>query len=81
MQIKINLTEAIKSSEEDRHLAINLETAKWELADAEKELKWLKATIASSEKEYEKIQQDIDDMKMELDNERLCFYPSLFGST
>ncbi|PON65184.1 Cdk-activating kinase assembly factor [Parasponia andersonii] len=69
-QIKALLTEAIKCTEEERHLAVNLETAKWELADAEKELKWLRFALSSSEKEYEQIQQDIDDIQIELDNER-----------
>lgn len=64
------LTEAIRCTQEERHLAVNLETAKWELTDAEKELKWLKSAVASSEKEYEQIQQDIDDIQMDLENER-----------
>lgn len=70
MQMKALLTEAIKFTEENRRLEVNLETAKWELADAEKELKWLKYAVSSSEKEYEQIQQDIDDCQIELDNER-----------
>lgn len=70
MQIKVIPTEAIKSTEEERHLAVNLETAKWELANAEKELKWLKFALSSSEKEYEKIQQDIDEIQIEVENER-----------
>lgn len=64
------LTEAIKSTQEERHLAVNLETAKWEWADAEKELKWLKSSYASSEKEYEQIQQDRDDLQNDLENDR-----------
>lgn len=68
--MKALLTEAIKSTEEGRHLDVNLETAKWELADAEKELKWLKSAVSSSEKEYEQIQQDIDDIQIELESER-----------
>lgn len=68
--MKALLTEAIKFTEENRHLEVNLETAKWELADAEKELKWLKYVVSSSEKEYEQIQQDIDDCQIELENER-----------
>lgn len=68
--MKALLTEAIKCTEENRHLEVNLETAKWELADAEKELKWLKSAVSSSEKEYEQIQQDIDDVQIELENER-----------
>ncbi|KAB1227898.1 E3 ubiquitin-protein ligase BRE1-like 2 [Morella rubra] len=62
-QMETFLTEAIRSTQEERHLAVNLETAKWELADAEKELKWLKAAVASSEKEYEQIERDRDDLQ------------------
>nr|XP_023874866.1 E3 ubiquitin-protein ligase BRE1-like 2 isoform X3 [Quercus suber] len=69
-QMEPCLTEAIKCTHEERHLAVNLETAKWELTDAEKELKWLKSATASSEKEYEQIQQDMDDIQMDLENER-----------
>lgn len=69
-QMEAFLTEAIKSTQEERHLAVNLETAKWELADAEKELKWLKSAFASSEKEYEQIQQERDDLQNDLENDR-----------
>ncbi|XP_040993354.1 E3 ubiquitin-protein ligase BRE1-like 2 [Juglans microcarpa x Juglans regia] len=69
-QMETCLTEAIKSTQEERHFAVNLEMAKWELAEAEKELKWLKSAVASSEKEYEQIQQDGDDLQFELENER-----------
>ena len=69
MQMELCLTEAIKCTHEERHLAVNLETAKWELTDAE-ELKWLISATASSEKEYEQIQQDMDDIEMDLENER-----------
>lgn len=69
-QMKALLTEAIKCTEEERHLAVNLETAKWELADAEKGVKWFRSALSSSEKENEQIQQDIDDIQIELDNER-----------
>ena len=72
MQMIALLTEASKLTEEERHLAVNLETVKWELTDAEKELKWLKSAASSSEKEHEQILQDIEDAKIELDNER-CF--------
>ena len=68
--MKALLNEAIKCMEEERHLAVNLETAKWELADAEKEIKWLRSALSSSEKEYEQIQQDIEDAQIELDGER-----------
>lgn len=68
--MKILLAEAKKSCQEDRHLAVSLETSKWELADAEKDLRWLKSTVTSSEKEYEQIQRKIRDAQVNLDNER-----------
>lgn len=76
--MKISITEALKSTQEDRHLAVNLETAKWELADAEKELKWLKSVVSSSEKEYEQVQRKIDETQKELDIERSVFSVSKF---
>ncbi|KAK2975947.1 hypothetical protein RJ640_013439 [Escallonia rubra] len=69
-QLKVYITEALKSTQEDRRLVVNLETVKWELADAEKELKWLKSAVSSSEKEYEQIQRKMDEIQNELDNER-----------
>lgn len=69
-EIKVCLAEALKSTQEDRHLAINLETARWDLADAEKELKWLKSALSSSEKEYDQNQRNITELQMELDTER-----------
>lgn len=74
LQIKVCLAEALKSTQEDRHLAINLETARWDLADAEKELKWLKSALSSSEKEYDQNQRNITELQMELDTERLSIY-------
>ncbi|KAM1331737.1 hypothetical protein FF1_044140 [Malus domestica] len=62
--------DAIKTAEEDRQLAVNVETVKWELADSEKELQWLKSAFASSEKEHVHTEKDIDDIRLELDNER-----------
>lgn len=64
------ISEAVNSTQEDRHLAISLECAKWELADTEKELKWMKSAIASSEKEYEQIQSMTEEIRLELVNER-----------
>ncbi|OMO57925.1 Zinc finger, RING-type [Corchorus olitorius] len=69
-QIKVCLTDAIKSTQEDRHVMISLETAKWELADAEKELKWLKSAATSSEKDYEQLQRKVDELQVKLDKER-----------
>ncbi|TXG73101.1 hypothetical protein EZV62_001680 [Acer yangbiense] len=69
-QMKACLTEALKSTQEDRRLSINLETAKWDLADAEKDLKWLKSAFTSSEKEHEQIQRKTDEARRELEIER-----------
>ena len=52
----------------------SLETAKWELADAEKELKWLKSAAATSEKDYEQLQHKVDDFQVKLDKERSVFF-------
>ncbi|KAK2990334.1 hypothetical protein RJ640_003606 [Escallonia rubra] len=78
-QLKVYITEALKSTQEDRRLVVNLETVKWELADAEKELKWLKSAVSSSEKEYEQIQRKMDEIQNELDNER-CFPVTIFST-
>lgn len=67
--------DAIKSTQEDRHLAVNLDNVKWELANADKELKWLRSAVSSSEKENDQIRRKMDEVKMELDNER---FSSLF---
>lgn len=69
-QMKVCLTEALKTSQEDRHLVVNLETARWELADAEMEMKWLKSAM-TSEKEYEQVQKKVDEFKLKLEKERL----------
>uniref|UniRef100_A0A6N2M9N3 E3 ubiquitin protein ligase n=1 Tax=Salix viminalis TaxID=40686 RepID=A0A6N2M9N3_SALVM len=69
-QMKHCLIEAVRSTEEDRRLAINLESARWELMDAEKELRWLKHAVSSSEKEYEQVQKKINEIQTELDSER-----------
>ncbi|CAN1224674.1 E3 ubiquitin-protein ligase BRE1-like 2 [Linum perenne] len=69
-EIKACFAEAIRSNVEDRHLLIKLETARWELADAEKEQKWLKYALSSSEKEYEQIQKKSDEVRTELETER-----------
>ncbi|XP_020237565.1 E3 ubiquitin-protein ligase BRE1-like 2 [Cajanus cajan] len=69
-QMKGILSEAIKCNQEEKHLAVNLEFAKWELADAEKELKLLKSSVSSSEKEYDQIQKDTEAIETELKSER-----------
>ena len=70
MQMMGFLAETRKSTEEERQLAIGLENAKLQLADAEKEFRWLKSVASSSDKEAEEIHQDINDAKIELHNER-----------
>ncbi|KAI4308406.1 hypothetical protein L6164_031486 [Bauhinia variegata] len=69
-QMKAVLSDAIKSTIEEKHLAVTLESTKWELADAEKELKWLKSAVTSSDKEYDQIQKDVEAVQIELDAER-----------
>lgn len=70
-QMNSCITHALKSTEEDRHLAINLENSKWELSNADKELKCLKSLLSSSEKEYDQIRRKIEEIQEELDNERM----------
>lgn len=69
-QIKAIMSEALKHCQEDRHLNVNLERAKWELSEVEKELKWAKSALASSEKEYEQVQRKTVEIQKELDIER-----------
>lgn len=70
LQMKGCFAEAYKLIQEDRHLVLSLETAKGELADAEKEFRWIKSAVSSSEKEYEQISRRTDEIKLELDDER-----------
>ncbi|KAF8092089.1 hypothetical protein N665_0424s0022 [Sinapis alba] len=70
-QMKGCFSEAYKLIQEDRHLVLSLETAKWELADAEKEFRWIKSAVSSSEKEYEQISRRTNEIKLELDDERI----------
>ncbi|XP_039014867.1 E3 ubiquitin-protein ligase BRE1-like 2 isoform X4 [Hibiscus syriacus] len=69
-QMKVCLTDAVKFTQEDRHFMISLETAKWELADADKEFKWLKSSAASCEKDYEQLQRKVDEFQSRLDKEQ-----------
>ncbi|KAK2431156.1 histone mono-ubiquitination [Trifolium repens] len=69
-QIECFLSEAAKSTQDEKHLAVALEFTRWELADAEKELRLLKSVASSSEKEYDQIQKDIEAIEKELDSER-----------
>ncbi|XP_027075191.1 E3 ubiquitin-protein ligase BRE1-like 2 isoform X4 [Coffea arabica] len=69
-QVKVHLMEASRYIEEDRQLAADLETSKRELVDAEKEVKWLKSAVASSEKENEQIERKKAELLLELESER-----------
>ncbi len=69
--MKTYVAQAMKSSSENRHLAISLERTMLEVSDAEKELKWLRSATGSAEKEYEINQKKIAELKMELERERL----------
>lgn len=70
MQVKVHLMEASRYIEEDRQLAADLETSKRELVDAEKEVKWLKSVVASSEKENEQIERKKAELLLEVESER-----------
>ncbi|OVA20693.1 hypothetical protein BVC80_881g49 [Macleaya cordata] len=69
-QMKAYLGEAGKACLENRHLITSIESSKWELADAEKELRWLKGAISSSEKEFEQNQRKMAELQADLDSER-----------
>ncbi|KAL8245547.1 hypothetical protein R6Q59_011805 [Mikania micrantha] len=70
-QMNSCIAHALKSTEEDRHLAINLENSKWELSNADKELKCLKSLLSSSEKENDQINRKTEELQEELYNERM----------
>ncbi|KAL0925762.1 hypothetical protein M5K25_004132 [Dendrobium thyrsiflorum] len=69
-QMKAYLAQAAKTSVENRHIAINLDKAKLELVDSEKELKWLKSAVDITEKEHQRNEERILDLRMELEKER-----------
>ncbi|KAG5628492.1 hypothetical protein H5410_000209 [Solanum commersonii] len=69
-QMKVHIMEALSYTQEDRHLALLLETAKRESGDAEKELKWLRSAAFSAEKEYEQLHRKLDEIQMERETER-----------
>lgn len=70
-QMSACITHALKSTEEDRHLAVNLENSKWELSNADKELKCLKSLLSSSEKECDQIRRKMEEIQEELESERM----------
>nr|XP_018631891.1 E3 ubiquitin-protein ligase BRE1-like 2 isoform X2 [Nicotiana tomentosiformis] len=69
-QMKVHITEALSYIQDDRHLAVTLETAKRELGDADKELKWLKSAASSADKEYEQLKRKLAEIGVELGTER-----------
>lgn len=69
-QMKVHITEALSYTQEDRHLALLLETTKRESGDAEKELKWLRSAALSAEKEYEQLHRKLDEFQKERETER-----------
>ncbi|XP_009801022.1 E3 ubiquitin-protein ligase BRE1-like 2 [Nicotiana tabacum] len=69
-QMKVHITEALSYIQEDRHLAVTLETAKRELGDADKELKWLRSAASSADKEYEQLKRKLAEIGVELGTER-----------
>ncbi|EMS63299.1 E3 ubiquitin-protein ligase BRE1-like 2 [Triticum urartu] len=69
-QMKAYVAQAIKTSSENRHHAITIEKTLLEVSEAEKELKWLRSVVGSSEKEYEQNQKKIAELRTELERER-----------
>jgi len=67
------VAQAIKTSAENRHLTISLERIVLEVSNTDKELKWLRSSVGSSEKEYEQTQQKISELRALLEHERLGF--------
>jgi E3 ubiquitin-protein ligase BRE1 len=67
------VAQAIKTSAENRHLTISLERIAVEVSNTDKELKWLRSSVGSSEKEYEQTQQKISELRALLEHERLDF--------
>ncbi|RCV05230.1 hypothetical protein SETIT_1G066200v2 [Setaria italica] len=69
-QMKTCVEQAIKTSAENRHLTISLERAVLDVSNTEKELKWFRSSVGSSEKDYEQTQQKISELRMLLENEK-----------
>lgn len=69
-QMKAYITQAIKASTENKHVAINLEKTKMELSETEKRLKWVKSSAESFDKEHEQNQKRILELRKELERER-----------
>lgn len=69
-QMQAYISQAIKASTENKHVAVNLEKTKMELSEAEKRLKWAKSSAESFDKEYEQNQKRILELQKELERER-----------
>ncbi|KAG0550731.1 hypothetical protein BDA96_01G363600 [Sorghum bicolor] len=69
-QMNTCVAQAIKTSAENRHLTISLERIAVEVSNTDKELKWLRSSVGSSEKEYEQTQQKISELRALLEHER-----------
>ncbi|KAF8783823.1 hypothetical protein HU200_000263 [Digitaria exilis] len=69
-QMKTCVAQAIKTSAENRHLTISLERTALDVSTTEKELKWLRSSVGTSEKEYEQTQQKISELRVLLEQER-----------
>ncbi|KAJ4791635.1 E3 ubiquitin-protein ligase BRE1-like 2 [Rhynchospora pubera] len=70
-QMKASMAQANKTLSETRHLALSLEKTMLELSNAEKELKWLRSFVGSSQKDYEQNQKRVSELRLELEQERI----------
>ncbi|XP_051113494.1 E3 ubiquitin-protein ligase BRE1-like 2 isoform X2 [Andrographis paniculata] len=68
-QMKVHFPEALSVIQEERP-KVNYEVLKWQLTEAEKEHKMLKSCLLSSEKEHEQLLRKIDDVKIQLNDDR-----------
>ncbi|KAM0953075.1 putative transcription factor C2H2 family [Dioscorea sansibarensis] len=69
-QMRAHLAQGAKAASDNRHVAIIMDKVKLDLEDSEKELKWLRSTVDSFEKEYEQNEKKILDIRIELERER-----------
>ncbi|KAG0490950.1 hypothetical protein HPP92_007813 [Vanilla planifolia] len=70
-EMKSYISQAAKAALEKRQIAINTDKAKLELADSEKELKFLRSAVDLTEKENDRNQKTILDLRMALERERI----------
>lgn len=78
-QMKSLLAQAEKVSVENRHLTLSTEKTRLELAETEKDLKWLRSAFESSEKELEQHQQKAAKLRMDLEDERYAEHLHMHG--